>query len=130
VEVPDKPQCIFRQEDSLQMLTQDITDLLHRLVSEQTDPSTPSLAILEAVRSAKFSLTVAITSAQGTSAILDKEVITTNQKTWMETAMRMGIKKAPKCKWLPKECRLTECSISITKGKKVRIYNNPYTGGE
>jgi hypothetical protein len=101
------------------MLTQDITDLLHRLVSEQTNQSAPSPAILEAVRSAKFSLTAAIASAQGTSAIPDKEVITPNQKTWTEMAVRMGVKKAPKRKQLPEECRLTERSIGIAKGKKV-----------
>jgi hypothetical protein len=79
---------------------------------------------------AKFSLTVAIASAQVTSAIPDKEVIAPNQKSWMETTVRMGIKKAPKCKWLPKECGLTKHSIGIAKGKKVWIYNDPYAGGE
>jgi hypothetical protein len=130
VEAPDEPQHIFRQEDSLQTLTQDITDLSHRLVSEQTDPSAPSPAVLEAVRSAKFSLTAAITSAQETSAIPDKEVIAPNQKSWTETAVHMGVKKAPKRKQLPEECGLTERSIGIAKGKKVRIYNDPYAGGE
>jgi hypothetical protein len=129
VEAPDEPQRILRQEDSLQTLTRDITDLSQRLVS-QTDQSVPSPAILEAVRSAKFSLTAAIASAQGTSAIPDKEVIAPNQKSWTETAVRMGVKKAPKRKRLPEESGLTKRSIGVAKGKKVRIYNDPYAGGE
>jgi hypothetical protein len=90
----------------------------------------PSLAILEAIQLAKFSLTAAIALAQGTSAIPDKEVIAPNQKSWMEMAMQMGIKKAPKCKRLPEESGLTKRSIGIAKGKKVRIYNDPYAGGK
>jgi hypothetical protein len=112
VEAPDEPQHILRQEDSLQTLTRDITDLSQRLIS-QTNQSAPSPAILEAIRLAKFSLTVAIASAQGTSAIPDKEVIAPNQKSWIETAMRMGIKKALKHKQLPEESGLTKRSISI-----------------
>jgi hypothetical protein len=72
----------------------------------------------------------AITSAQGISAIPDKEVIAPNQKSWMETAMQMGIKKAPKRKRLPEESGLTKRSISVAKGKKAQIYNDPYAGGE
>jgi hypothetical protein len=53
-----------------------------------------------------------------------------NQKSWTETAVWMGVKKAPKRKRLPEESGLTKHSISIAKGKKVWIYNDPYTGGE
>jgi hypothetical protein len=67
-----------------------------------------SLAILEAIRSAKYSLAAAIASTQGTSTILDKEVIVPNQKSWMEIAKCMGVKWAPKHKQLPKECELTK----------------------
>jgi hypothetical protein len=48
-EALDRPQCVFRQEESLQLLTQDISNLSHRLNSEQIDQSMMSLAILEAI---------------------------------------------------------------------------------
>jgi hypothetical protein len=48
----------------------------------------------------------------------------------METAVRMGIKKAPKRKRLPEERGLTERSIGVAKGKCHCIHNDPYAGGE
>jgi hypothetical protein len=129
-EAPDKPPCVFRQEESLQLLTQDISNMSHRLNSEQIDQSSMSLAVLEAIQLAKYSLAAAIASTQGTSAIPDKEVIAPNQKSWMETAERMGVKRAPKRKRLPEERGLTERSIGVTKGKRIRVYSDPYTGGE
>jgi hypothetical protein len=129
-EAPDRPQRVFRQEESLQSLTQDISNLSHRLNSEQIDQSSMSPAVLEAVRLAKYSLAAAIASTQGTSAIPDKEVIAPNQKSWTETAERMGVKRAPKHKRLPEERGLTERSIGATKGKRISVYSDPYAGGE
>jgi hypothetical protein len=48
----------------------------------------------------------------------------------MEMAKRMGVKRAPKRKRLPEECGLTERSIGTTKGKRIRVYSDPYAGGE
>jgi hypothetical protein len=62
--------------------------------------------------------------------IPDKEVIVPNQKSWTEMAEHMGIKQAPKCKWLPEECGLTEQSISATKGKCICVYSDPYARGK
>jgi hypothetical protein len=87
-------------------------------------------AVLEAICSAKYSLMAAIASAKGTSALPDKETLASNQKSgWGETAMHMGVKRAPKRKCLPKECGLTEQAISIPNGKH-HHNSDPYTGGE
>ena len=50
----------------------------------------------------------------------------------METAERMGVKWAPKRKWqrLPEERGLTEQSIGVAKGKRRRVHEDPYAGGE
>jgi MULE transposase domain len=94
------PQRIVRPEESLQALKQDITALI--------DQMTPSHAVMEAVRSAKYSLTAAIASTEGASASLPhKDVIAPNQHSWPETAERMGVKRASKRKRLPEEHGLT-----------------------
>jgi hypothetical protein len=67
---------------------------------------------------------------KGTSTLPEKEWITPNQKSWPETAERMGVEWVPKWKQLPKEHGITEKSIGITKGKQRRIHQDPYTGGE
>jgi hypothetical protein len=53
-----------------------------------------------------------------------------NQRSWPETAERMGVKRAPKWKRLPEERGITEQSIGIAKGKKRRIHEDAYAGGE
>jgi hypothetical protein len=54
---------------------------------------TPSHTVMEAVHSAKYSLTVAITSMEGASMSLPhKDVIAPNQHSWPETAERMGVR--------------------------------------
>ncbi|KAI0252856.1 hypothetical protein BJV78DRAFT_1153479 [Lactifluus subvellereus] len=118
VQDPDQPQCNFRTEDSLRTLTQDIHILSNQLTSKIGQSLAPSLAVLEAVRSAKYTLTAAIASSQGTSALPHKNFIAPNQKSWMEMAKRMGIKKAPKHQRLPKEHGLMERSIGVAKTKK------------
>jgi hypothetical protein len=90
-----------------------------------------SSAILEAARSAKYTLTAAIASVQGATALPEKDVITPNQKSWTETAEWMGVKRgAPKRKCLPEERGMTAQSFGVAKGKRRRVHNDPYVGGE
>jgi hypothetical protein len=98
------PQHIVRPKESLQTLKHDITRL-----SGQIDQMTPSHTVIEAVHSAKYSLTAAITSMKGASILLShKNVIAPNQHSWPKMAEWMGIKWVSKRKWLPKEHGLTE----------------------
>jgi len=83
-------------------------------------------AVIEAIQSAKYSLMVANVSAEGTSALPDKEFIVPNQKSWSETAAHMGVKRPPKRKCLPKEHGLTEQAISITS-RHCHTNNDPYS---
>jgi hypothetical protein len=56
-----------------------------------------------------------ISSTQESSALPDKDLIAPNQKTWTETAARMGIKRVPKQKQLPEGHRLTKRCIGVTR---------------
>jgi hypothetical protein len=56
------------------------------------DPLADYLAMVDAARSANYSLLAVNASIQGTCALPEKDVITPNQKTWLETAVWMGIK--------------------------------------
>ena len=117
-------------QESLQKLMQDIKQLSHQLddkISDLTDESAP--AVMEAVRSVKYSLTAAIASTQGSRALPNKEDVPPNQHSWMETAERMGTKRAPKRR-RPNEHGLTARCIGIPKGKRKRLYTDPYAGGE
>ena len=121
-----QPECAPSQEDSLQNLTQDIAALSHTLTS-----SSSSSAILEATHSAKYTLAVAIALTQGSNALPEKDVIAPNQKSWMEMAKWMGVKRCTsKQQYLPEEHRITAQSIGIAKGKHCWVYSDPYTGGE
>jgi hypothetical protein len=122
------PQHVSGGGESLQTLTQDIFSLSQRLASRQGEESAPNLAMVEAFRAAKYSLTSAIASFNGKAALPEKDVIAPNQKSWSETAKRMGAKKVLKRRCLPEECGLTERSIGIVKGKCKRLHNDPYAG--
>jgi hypothetical protein len=89
----------------------------------------PSPAIMEVALTLKYLLSLEIA---GTGAFPDKEEISPNQKSWPETVERMGIKRAPKQKRLPKECGQTERCIGPTKGKRQWQLNDDdaYAGGE
>jgi len=118
-----QPERTPSQEDTLQNLTQDIAALSHTLASKSS-----SSAILEAARSAKYTLTAAIA---GSNALPEKDVIAPNQKSWTETAKRMGVKRrAPKRKCLPEERGMTAQSIGVAKGKRRLVHSDPYAGGE
>jgi hypothetical protein len=120
------PQRVLGGGESLQTLSQEIFSLSQRLTSE----SDPNPAVMEAFRSAKYSLATAIASMEGNSALPEKDVIAPNQKSWPETAARMGVKTVPRRRCLPEEHGLTERSIGVVKGKRKRLHNDPYAGGE
>jgi hypothetical protein len=110
----------------VQTLSQEVFTLSQALTSRQGDPNP---AVIEAFRSAKYSLTTAIASLDGRSALPEKDVIAPNQRSWPETAQRMGTKKAPR-RPLADERGLTERSLGAVKGKRKRLHNDPYAGGE
>jgi len=125
-ESPFQPERVPTQEDELQSVSQEIAALSHTLASKSSSP-----AILEAARSAKYTLTAAIASIQGLTALPKKDYIAPNQKSWTETAERMGVKRgAPKRKCLPEERGITVQSIGVAKGKRRRVHSDPYAGGE
>ena len=70
---------------------------------------------MEAVRSAKYSLSAAVASTEGASALPEKDRIAPNQKSWPETAKRMEERGRG----------ITEQNIGVAKGKKRR-----HAGGE
>ena len=77
------PQRFSGGGESLQALSQDVFSLSQSLASRQGDPNP---AVIEAFRSAKYSLTTAIASLDGRSALPEKDVIAPNQRSWPETA--------------------------------------------
>ena len=79
---PSQSQSPASHDNTLQVLTQDITLLTQTLAVETTADS----AVVEAARSAKYSLTAAVASLQSTRALPEKDVIAPNQKSWPETA--------------------------------------------
>src|SRR5882672_7961544 len=109
-------------------LTCKIISLSQNLATKKIDQSHYP-AVIEAIRSAKYSLVVADASAEGTSALLDKEFIAPNQKSWSETAACMGVKWPPKRKCLPEERGLTEQAIGVTSRRR-RTNNDPYGAGQ
>jgi hypothetical protein len=129
------PESAPRAEETLQLLMREINSLSQNLAQNLASKNIPRSshdAVLEAIRSAKYSLTAAIASSatEGTSTLPDKENIAPNQKSgWGETATRMGAKRAPKRKCPPEERGLTERAIGVANGKR-RRNSDPYAGGE
>jgi hypothetical protein len=56
------------------------------------DPSADYLIMVKATHSANYSLLAVNASIQGTCALPEKGIIASNQKTWPEIAIQMGIK--------------------------------------
>jgi len=52
---------------------------------------------------------------EGRNTLPEKDVIAPNQKSWPETANRMGARKNPRPQGLPGEHRLTERSIGAVR---------------
>src|SRR6266851_753711 len=119
-----------RPKDTLQALTQDISMLSHTLAATQAAQVTESTAaqstaVIEAARSAKYSLSAAIAATQGNAPLPNPDVITRNHKSWMETTNQMGItKKLSNCLHPVEERSLTAWSIGVVKGKCCRIHND------
>ena len=84
-QAPDQHQRA-EQDESLTTLTQAIATLSQKLISEQPDQLALSLAVLKAIRLAKYSLMLAIGSTQGSSPLPHRDNIAPNQKTWTEMA--------------------------------------------
>jgi len=116
-------------------LPEEILTLMWKIISLSQNLATKKInqshypAVIEAIRSAKYSLVVADASAEGTSALSDKEFIAPNQKSWSETAARMGVKQPLKQKCLPKEHGLMEQAIGITSRRRC-TNNDPYGAGQ
>ncbi|KAF8256798.1 hypothetical protein EI94DRAFT_1710188 [Lactarius quietus] len=112
---------------------QDVNVLSNQLISSQ---SAPSQDAMEAVRSARASLTAAVASVKGSSSspLPLRENIAPNQHSWTETSERMGAKKTVKRRRLPEDNRLaenmTDKAIGIARGKCRLVYTDPYAGGE
>jgi hypothetical protein len=106
----------------------EIISLSQILTTKKIDQS-HYLAVIEALWSTKYSLTVADTSAQGTSTLPDTEFILPNQNSWSKTSVHMGVKWPPKWKCLSEECGLTEWAIGITSRCHC-THNNPYSAGK
>jgi len=76
-------------------LTRKIILLSQNLATKKIDQSHYPV-VIEAIWSTKYSLVVADASVEGTSALLNKEFIVPNQKSWSKTAACMGVKWPPK----------------------------------
>jgi len=125
-----------RPQDTLQVLTQDITMLSHTLAATQAaqaqsqsaeSTAARSTAAIEAARSAKYSLSAAIAATQGNAPLPNPDVIARNHKSWTETAKQMGVTKRARP---AEDSGITARCIGVVKGKRRRIHNDPYAGGE
>jgi len=92
--VPDLPKRTSRsEEESAEILLKEINALC-----QQLNASNRSTLDLKALKGVKYSLSAAITLANGSWALPEKDVFHHNRNTWAETAGRMGAGKAPKRK--------------------------------
>jgi hypothetical protein len=126
--VPSHPERVPESSyNTLRALLQENALLLQTLSSETEtmDRSADYSAMVESARSTRYGLLAANASVQGTRALPEKDVIAPNQKTWPETAVRMGVKPPRKQKCLPEERGLTAQSIGVAKSKK---RTNPFGG--
>ena len=94
--IPCRSHTVSRSEETIDSLFQEISGLSQTLATKQSDQVPQSKVVIEVFCSVKHSLTAAIASTESSSALLAKEVIMPNQKTWTETAEHMGVKRAPK----------------------------------
>jgi hypothetical protein len=81
--------------------------------------------MVDATHSTNYSLSAVNASIQGTHALLKKDIIMPNQKTWPEMAIQMAVKPPWMRKCLPKKRGVTAKSIGITKSKKWKC-TEPY----
>jgi len=130
VHVPDMPEHEHTprsEEESAEIVLKDISALCQQL-SAVSDRSTLDLQALKVI---KCSLKTAIALANGSQALPEKDVFNANQKTWAETAKRMGQpRKASKHTHGPVSGNTATERIGHAKGKRSRKYTDPYAGGE
>ena len=98
------------------VLLKDIKALCQQLTA-LSDDTTPDL---EALKTVKHSLKAVIALANGSRALPEKDDFNPNQKTWAETAKRMGAQKAPRQKPGPPSGNITEQCIGPVKGKRCK----------
>jgi hypothetical protein len=79
--IPSRSHMVSRSEETIDTLFQEISAPSQTLATKQSDQLPRSNVVMEAFCSVKHSLTTAITSTEGLSALLAKEVIAPNQKT-------------------------------------------------
>jgi len=114
------------EEETAQILLKDINALCQQL-NGLSDCQTPDLTALKGV---KYSLTVAISLANGSWVLPKKDIFHLNRNTWAKTAKHMGVGKAPKWKPSPTGRNTsTEC-IGPVKGKQACKYTDPYAAGK
>jgi hypothetical protein len=77
VQHPSQPHRFLGGGESLQTLSQDVFSLSQAITSRQGE-SVPNPAVIEAFRSAKYSLTTAIASLDGNAALPEKDDIAPN----------------------------------------------------
>ena len=109
----------------MEILLKDI-NVLSQELNTLSDDAVPDL---QALQSVKFSREAAIASANRSRALPEKDTFNPNQKTWAETAERIGVRKAPKRKHGLTDGNTERC-ISAVKGKRVRKYSDPYAAGK
>jgi len=115
-------------------LLQKVSILFWTLAAQPITKLDSSPAIVEAFHTLEHSLTAAIASRQGTSALPNKEKILPNQKTWQEIAQPMGIRHTHARKHLPptnltEECGINDHCIGATNVRKCKN-EDPYLGGD
>jgi len=114
------------EEETAQILLKNINVLCQQL-NGLSDHQTLDLTALKGV---KYSLTAAISSANGSWALPKKDVFHPNRNTWAEMAKCMGVGKAPRWKpGLTGRNTSMEC-ISPVKGKWAHKYTDPYAAGK
>jgi len=95
VPVQDQPQITLESDvDKHVVLLKDLNALCQQLMTVSDDVA-PDVKALESV---KFSLNAAIRLANRAWALPEKDDFNPNQKTWAETAKRMGVQKVPRRK--------------------------------
>ena len=126
VHASDPPQRAPSPEEGSTDILKDINVLCQQLNAV----SDPSILDLQALQSVRIALKMVTALAKGSRALPEIDDFSPNQKTWTETAVRMGVrKKSPKRKDSPVG-RNTEQRIGASKGKRSRKYSDPYAAGE
>ena len=129
VHVPDLPKSTLRsQQETPEILLEDI-DALYQQLCALSDRSALDL---KALRSVKYSLSAAISSANGSRALPERAVFNPRANLWDETTGVMGgSSKSPKRKRAPTGGNTSTERIGAVKGKRVSKFGDEaYAAGE